>query len=1401
MQSLFWSFLRIVVFISAIVFLINATVYEFEGTDEVQYENGLSGIFKTGYILQDTNQDGLIDHVNLFIVLNDNPSSSEIVSGGNAAARLGFETTSIDLNLSRFYSELDRVTGRPVLMIGNFSNLIHPEDYYYQQLNNLTPGQGVLRWIKSTSEFPLGGFQITGADASGILAAGEYFGGRFPQIWDPAKNVTLEDLINKHEEFLRNSGFENTKISVEHLVVERNRHGIRSAGLKITTDDESILEEIEKGIREELKEGRIDEESSLYFNQINRFDYVIKSNDEHLTISVPVSSSRYKQADNEATLNHSPDFNLSEIYTLNGLYTDTKGDFVPDDILGYISYSGQDNPKEVISLASRIALESSGLRMPLVRIAGRNDDPESYGFPILVGTQHSYGEILEKEGDLYEIDTISGEGFIQFIQNGFNDRNGIYIGGQDKTGLGAVLSYASGRLPYLWNYGKGQYQLKDLEEDVRRFFQGVNGPAQVVAGIEKLDTWLNRIEGDIEDVKVEIAAEEIPEGLEDFITELVSEFSSMANIEVASYPTKFGVGKTIFEESVEFPWEVDKAWGLIEARVIPNVSSGDQLNLDLRLSEPKEVRRDLEERINEEFLRLGINGEVSVLSAFKQGYSWLEEQVLPELKSKEIGKIDIVFHSIEDSNDVRWQAVHSDTRWLQELYPVDLVMARELSIPDSVIQFHSTLEKYPYYRVYAYDHNDNLVFEDTFDPAYTIRPFFDQFPQYDSVRVATGRLMAELNGEVLIDERIKTDLELFWDHFQNETYGKIVEYMMDVMEGEPSPDLAPFFDELNVNLWMSEPNYRIGIDEHTVSSLDGIHSDIYWQTLNLFSLIGNRYQVGPLHFAGRVKPYIHDAQGKGARADISFTGKERARPMLKLSYRLVGETEPITQKYELANLNVDIPHLGGIWVQSGQEGISRILFNVQAETELDRYQEFNKRATENSIDRAYTSVERLERMIQFLNRMHQQDMFEQTLSLEKLNELVIRFTAKDDENFEQYVSLFQTSNPAPASYPRLPEVEFDSSDAPIVQWETPISPDENNRLIAKLNQFPEVNAYYMADSFLGHHIFAADVLPSFASQYVSQAKLNALKPTLFLSAREHGNEVSSTSYVLRLLEYIATDKEYRKYLDRVNLVVQPMKNPDGAGLAYEMYQLNKDFTNHAGYVGALGINIRNALDRNRLDPIYPEAKVRQALRETWLPDIYMNLHGYPKNEWVQNFAGYSAWVRNRNVTSRSWWGYRGWFMPGYGWIDDPEYPDYKTASLGVLNAVTQSIRDSEEMHQANQRAYKTYTKYRSHDKSFVEHYVNDVLVYKSIKGSKLNDNGITGPKITYVSHTTESPDETAYGDWLKMINEAGIAHTEAALRYLYDGQNRIEETHTEDGGYLIKKRYRVKPVIPFEEEE
>jgi hypothetical protein len=48
------------------------------------------------------------------------------------------------------------------------------------------------------------------------------------------------------------------------------------------------------------------------------------------------------------------------------------------------------------------------------------------------------------------------------------------------------------------------------------------------------------------------------------------------------------------------------------------------------------------------------------------------------------------------------------------------------------------------------------------------------------------------------------------------------------------------------------------------------------------------------------------------------------------------------------------------------------------------------------------------------------------------------------------------------------------------------------------------------------------------------------------------------------------------------------------------------------------------------------------------------------------------------------------------------------------------------------------------------------------------------PKVTIWSGTTEAPDETAEGDWLKLVARAGLRWDRAILQYLVDGKHAVE---------------------------
>lgn len=324
-----------------------------------------------------------------------------------------------------------------------------------------------------------------------------------------------------------------------------------------------------------------------------------------------------------------------------------------------------------------------------------------------------------------------------------------------------------------------------------------------------------------------------------------------------------------------------------------------------------------------------------------------------------------------------------------------------------------------------------------------------------------------------------------------------------------------------------------------------------------------------------------------------------------------------------------------------------------------------------------------------------------------------------------------------------------------------------------------------------------DLTSPIHSSHWSQAKATTLKPTVLYSGRQHANEVSSTSHLLTLAARLLSDPAFRKKLDRVNVVVHPITNPDGADVAHGLWTISPSFMMHAGYLGSLGVDVTAA--QWDTDPIYPESKVRAELWRTWLPDLFLNPHGYPSHEWVQPFSEYAAWVRNRVTEARDWWGMRGWFMPGFSYIDDPKYPRHRDAAFEIQRRITAAINSVPEVRALNERAYARYRRYGfdHNQEDFKFQLTEGVLIYTAVKGSRANPRGTDPmgrqPNITIWSGTTEAPDEPAYGDWLKLVASAGLAWDVALLDYLANGDHKVERKLDSFQGGVTLSLSRARP--------
>ena len=159
----------------------------------------------------------------------------------------------------------------------------------------------------------------------------------------------------------------------------------------------------------------------------------------------------------------------------------------------------------------------------------------------------------------------------------------------------------------------------------------------------------------------------------------------------------------------------------------------------------------------------------------------------------------------------------------------------------------------------------------------------------------------------VVDERIVTDIEKFWDHYQKETLPRVYGHIMNSYEGKPQARYAPYFGELRVDLTMSEPNYRIGIDEEIISSLHGVHESIYFDTIVFFDVMGLLMSGEKLWHPGRILPYMRPTEKGGpGNAVIRFTGKPAGYPQVVVRFQERGG-EPTERKREIAPVEIETP--------------------------------------------------------------------------------------------------------------------------------------------------------------------------------------------------------------------------------------------------------------------------------------------------------------------------------------------------------------------------------------------------------------------------------------------------------------------------------------------------------------
>jgi hypothetical protein len=360
------------------------------------------------------------------------------------------------------------------------------------------------------------------------------------------------------------------------------------------------------------------------------------------------------------------------------------------------------------------------------------------------------------------------------------------------------------------------------------------------------------------------------EGNEDSLSDMMS---YLANATHVSEGGDFGDWEqrtsTDEEEEVLFKleWEGEPEIARAKkelARFLKGYDPPAHLSVELFISEPLSERN----RLRQELLSHYGLRNVEVHSAFKPAYSWIEEKVLPQL-SIHTGNAHSV--EIECAKESREDGLELPIRWIQELYPIDLLIEREIGILADNVQFSLLDDAESTISVKVLDDEGQLIMVESLNiPVSKMRYVEDGKFAYPT----TGQIVVKDGEQILFEKKLPTDRELFYQFYQNEVLPILWKETCSRTEGQGFT--KPLFDRVEIDATMSEEERRLHIEEERISSMEALHEDLYFNTLDYFMVRGEKEYGKGFPAPGGVYPFMKAEKGSAPKASITaYKWRER----------------------------------------------------------------------------------------------------------------------------------------------------------------------------------------------------------------------------------------------------------------------------------------------------------------------------------------------------------------------------------------------------------------------------------------------------------------------------------------------------------------------------------------------
>jgi hypothetical protein len=137
-------------------------------------------------------------------------------------------------------------------------------------------------------------------------------------------------------------------------------------------------------------------------------------------------------------------FDLTNAFSIDGWYGDAYTDLIPDRTDATIVLGAAADSLGAAHIAARLGLETTGITLPLTRVADKLRTPEREASPILVGRSNVLVDRLVKIGRARLDDLLPGEGAVQVVPRPL--ATATVVAGRDAAGTEAAAHCAARRM-------------------------------------------------------------------------------------------------------------------------------------------------------------------------------------------------------------------------------------------------------------------------------------------------------------------------------------------------------------------------------------------------------------------------------------------------------------------------------------------------------------------------------------------------------------------------------------------------------------------------------------------------------------------------------------------------------------------------------------------------------------------------------------------------------------------------------------------------------------------------------------------------------------------------------------------------------------------------------------------